>query len=160
MSFTLFRLFNSQLMFSPSTLCTWTMIVKHTTYLQCQCSVPMLEAVCPLCNEAKTKGVGVGLGELCCAFNLHARDQNSHHISSQTSLLFFLLLTILPSFFPITLSLEVLAHVLASEQLLNTGLVLEYCKLIFIWFRPSYVCVCHCVYVRVPDLCSRHMQVV
>lgn len=37
----------------------WTMMIpQHTIYYQCQHFVPIQEALCPLYNEVKAKGVG------------------------------------------------------------------------------------------------------
>lgn len=85
------RLFKSQLMFSNTTLCAWTMIWQHTIYLQCQRSVPMQETLCPLLWCSKNKGCrGCDAGCVCSVCDLHGRAHNSHPTTDQTFVLFFL----------------------------------------------------------------------
>lgn len=116
------RLFKSQLMFSNTTLCTWTMIWQHTIYLQCQRSVPMQETLCPLLWCGKNKGCrGCDAGCVYSVFDLPGRAHNSHPILSQTKHLFCDLSLTLTSTYPYSST--------ASEYCLT----LKYkCKLIFI----------------------------
>lgn len=56
-------------------LCLYLTLSHLMIYIQCQCSVPVQEALYPLCHVAKTPGVEVRLvGWVYSKFDLHAGD--------------------------------------------------------------------------------------